>query len=221
VIDELLPSAVSVVEAFEDVPGHSEFPEEEEVIAQSTPERQREFRTVRTLARTALADLGVAPASILPGTRGAPGWPRGVVGAMTHCTGYRAAAVAHVRRVSAIGLDAEPNRPLPNQGVWELVASPGERACAASLTARLPHVCWDRLVFSAKESTYKAWFPLTGRWLDFDEAEVELHPDGTFVSRLLIPSPYVDGVRLDGFRGRWMVRRDLLVTAITVAAASA
>jgi 4'-phosphopantetheinyl transferase EntD len=119
----------------------------------------------------------------------------------------------------AIGLDAEPNLPLPNQGVWERIARPGERAAATALAARLPHVCWDRLVFSAKKSTYKAWFPLTGRWLDFDEAEIELHPDGTFVSRLLLPGPIVDGVRLDGFRGRWMVRRDLLVTAITIAAA--
>jgi len=28
-----------------------------------------------------------------------------------------------------------------------------------------PGPSWDRLLFSAKESVYKAWFPLTGRWL--------------------------------------------------------
>ncbi|WP_328722919.1 4'-phosphopantetheinyl transferase superfamily protein [Streptomyces sp. NBC_00247] len=220
-IDELLPAAVSAVEAFGDTAGRSEFPAEEEAIARSTPGRRREFRTVRALARTALADLGVAPAPILPGTRGAPGWPSGVVGAMTHCAGYRAAAVAHVRQVTAIGLDAEPNLPLPNQGVWELVAGPGERASVAALSAHVPHVCWDRLVFSAKESTYKAWFPLTGRWLDFDEAEIELRPDGNFVSRLLVPGPVVDGVPLGEFRGRWMIRRNLLVTAITLVTAGA
>ncbi len=220
-IDELLPSAVSAAEAFEDAPGRSEFPEEEAVITRSTPERRREFRTVRALARTALADMGLAPAPILPRTRGAPGWPSGVVGAMTHCTGYRAAAVAHGWRVAAIGLDAEPNLPLPNQGVLELVTSPDERAHVGALRARAPQVCWDRLVFSAKESTYKTWFPLTAQWLDFDEAEIEIHPGGTFTARLLVPGPVVDGAQLGSFQGRWMVRRDLLVTAITVASVGA
>ena len=46
-------------------------------------------------------------------------------------------------------------------------------------------MCWDRLLFSAKESVYKAWFPLTGRWLGFEDADVTITPDGTFTARLL------------------------------------
>ncbi len=43
-----------------------------------------------------------------------------------------------------------------------------------------PGPSWDRLLFSAKESVYKAWFPLTGRWLGFEEAAITINPaDGT------------------------------------------
>ena len=80
-------------------------------------------------------------------------------------------------------------------------------------------VRWDRLLFSAKESVYKAWFPLTRRWLDFEEAVVIPDPaEGTFTARLLVPGPVVDGRTLTGFPGRWMVDRGLVATAITVLA---
>ena len=36
---------------------------------------------------------------------------------------------------------------------------------------------WDRLLFSAKESVYKAWFPLARRWLGFEEADIEIYAD--------------------------------------------
>jgi 4'-phosphopantetheinyl transferase EntD len=78
-------------------------------------------------------------------------------------------------------------------------------------------VCWDRLLFSAKESVYKAWYPLTGRPLDFDEALIEVDPAaGSFSARLLVPGPVVAGTRLAGFDGAWLAREGLVVTAIAV-----
>ena len=74
---------------------------------------------------------------------------------------------------------------------------------------------WDRLLFSAKESVYKTWFPLTGRWLGFEHADVTITPDGTFTARLLTelteaqPPP-------TSFVGRWLARGGLILTAITV-----
>jgi hypothetical protein len=44
-------------------------------------------------------------------------------------------------------------------------ARPEERVWLARLRADHPWVCWDRLLFSAKESVYKAWYPLARRWL--------------------------------------------------------
>ncbi|MFK0180600.1 4'-phosphopantetheinyl transferase [Streptomyces xanthochromogenes] len=217
-IELLLSEPTAFAESFGDEPSSGLFPAEDELVAGSVPRRRREFTTVRACARRALGQLGVASVPILPGLRGAPGWPAGVVGSMTHCVGYRAAAVARTEDVLAIGIDAEPNLPIRTDGARDLVTVAEERARLPALRARRPEVHWDRLVFSAKESVYKAWFPLTGRSLDFDQAVVTVDPDeGTFHARLLVPGPLSDGGRLTGFEGRWLLRHDVLLTTIALA----
>jgi 4'-phosphopantetheinyl transferase EntD len=215
-MEELLPPVVAVEEAFDDPPGAVLYPEEEAVVARAVDKRRREFTTARVCARAALARIGVPPAPLVPGYRGAPTWPAGVVGSMTHCATYRAAAVARADHIVTIGVDGEPDEPLPD-GVLESVSSAGERAVLARLTADHPGVCWDRLLFSAKEAVYKAWFPLTGRWLGFEEATVAFDT-GTkgFTARLLVPGPVVSGRPLTGFTGRWLSRDGLLLTAIAL-----
>jgi 4'-phosphopantetheinyl transferase EntD len=215
-IEELLPPPIAAAETFVDPPGATLYPAEEAVIARAVDKRRREFTSARLCARTALARIGVPPAPILPGERGAPTWPAGVVGSMTHCAGYRAAAVARAADIATIGLDAEPNEPLPN-GVLKTVANIGERAALTDLPTGVG-VAWDRLLFSVKESVYKAWFPLCRKWLDFSEAEVTIEPSGAFTARLLVPGPVVAGVKLTGFTGGWLARDGLLVTAIAVLA---
>jgi 4'-phosphopantetheinyl transferase EntD len=211
VIEQLLPPSVVAVEAFGDSPGVTLSPAEEAVVAQAVDRRRQEFVTVRLCARTALAQLGVPPVPVLPGEDGAPVWPAGVVGSMTHCPGYRAAAVAHDTEVRAIGVDAEPNQPLP-AGVLELISLPEERAELPGLHQQRSDMCWDRLLFSAKESIYKAWFPLTRRWLDFTAARVAFDPPaGTFTARLLTTGPPVAEVR-----GRWLVDAGLILAATVV-----
>lgn len=79
-------------------------------------------------------------------------------------------------------------------------------------------MAWDRLLFSAKESVYKTWFPLTGRWLGFEDAELVPAVDGTFRARLLVEAPTVDGVVVSTFEGRWAVDGGILVTAIALPA---
>lgn len=220
-IEKILPPEVASAEAFDDLGelgAAALFPEEEAVIARAVDKRRREFTTARGCARRALGVLGLPPVPIVPGERGAPGWPDGVVGSMTHCDGYRAAAVAPADRVRTVGLDAEPNGPLPD-GVLGAIATPDEIAWLDGVAGDSSGVCWDRLIFSAKESIYKAWFPLTRRWLDFGEAVVTPDPhSGTFTARLLVPGPVVDGERLPGFSGRWIVADGLVATAIAVLA---
>ncbi|MEU6990276.1 4'-phosphopantetheinyl transferase superfamily protein [Streptomyces sp. NPDC046465] len=212
---------VTVVETHHDPADAVLFPEEEAVVANAVAKRRNEFTTVRHCARTALARIGVPPAPILPGQRGAPGWPAGVVGSMTHCAGYRAAVVARAGEVTSLGIDAEPGEPLRDPDVLNLVADETERAALAALGARHPATPWDRLLFSAKESVYKTWFPLTGRWLGFEDARVELAADGTFTARLLVEGPVVDGVELTGFAGQWVVQDGIAATAIVLPVTSA
>lgn len=207
---------VTVVETREDPADPFLFPEEADVVARAVDKRRREFATVRQCARTALAALGVPPVPILPGPKGAPHWPDGIVGSMTHCAGYRAAAVARASEVLSVGIDAEPAAPLADADVLKLVSDEAERAALAELGVRHPDVPWDRLLFSAKESVYKTWFPLTGRWLGFEDAHLDLAADGTFSAALLVPGPTVAGRELTGFAGNWLIRDGVAVTAIVL-----
>ncbi|MFF8673468.1 4'-phosphopantetheinyl transferase [Streptomyces sp. NPDC015242] len=215
-IEELLPETVVTVEAYGyDEPDTPLYPEEAALVARAVPKRQREFAVVRSCARRAMEKLGVPPRPILPGERGAPGWPAGLAGSMTHCDGFCAAALVRAGDLASLGIDAEVHAPLPD-GVLASVALPGEVERLRRLVAEHPGVCWDRLLFSAKEAVYKAWFPLTGKWLDFMEADIEIGPHGGFQARLLVPGPLVGGHRLDRFEGRWTTARGLVATAVVV-----
>ncbi|MGW1889200.1 4'-phosphopantetheinyl transferase family protein [Streptomyces sp. NPDC002004] len=216
---DLFPPSVVYVEMFDDPPGQHLFPEEEAMVANAVSKRRDEFTTARACARRALARLGHPPAPILRGPHGAPLWPDGVVGSLTHCQGYRAAAVTHRSELASLGLDAEPNEPLPDPGILRLIALPQERRHLAELAAHRGDVHWERLLFSAKESVYKTWYPLTGAWLDFEQAELTIDPEGgTVHARLLTDGPVVDGVRHQDLYGTWRLRRGILLTGLTIPA---
>lgn len=208
----LLPPAVICAEAFEDRPGEPVHPGEEHLVAGAVPGRRSEFVTGRRCAREALGRLGFAPAPIGSGPRREPRWPAGAVGSITHCAGYRAAAVARAGDVAGLGIDAETHAPLP-AGVLDLVSDAHERAMLEGLAVAGPGIHWDRLLFSAKESVYKAWFPLTARWLDFHQARLRIDPDGTFVASVLLSD-----TPLPTLAGRHLVRDGFVLTAVTVAA---
>ncbi|WSV65993.1 4'-phosphopantetheinyl transferase superfamily protein [Streptomyces sp. NBC_01013] len=211
----LLPSGAVGAEVYDDPQEARLHPAEEAAIARAVESRRREFTTVRHCARTALRELGHDYEPLVPGHRGAPGWPAGVVGSMTHCAGFRAAAVARVGVLASLGIDAEPDLPLL-PGMLASVSLPTERQRVDELAAHRPGVAWDRLLFSAKEAVYKTWFPLTGLLLDFPQAEILIDPGGTFRAVLLVPGPVVGGRAVTVFHGRWAAGGGLLATAIGV-----
>ncbi|MEV3934201.1 MULTISPECIES: 4'-phosphopantetheinyl transferase [unclassified Streptomyces] len=218
-IEQLLAAEVASHEVFADPPGVTLLPEEEVLVRDSVESRRREFTTGRHCARTALARLKFpSDRPILSGKKGEPLWPDLVRGSITHCRGYRAAAVARTAEIASVGIDAEPHQQLPD-GVLEAVALPEEEVRTKELLLGFPGVHWDRMLFSAKESVYKTWFPLTQRPLTFDDALIEIDPvGGTFSARILPQG--VRGVHNAprGFTGRWMVGNGIVATAITVPA---
>lgn len=205
-------------ELYSDPPGLSALPEEEPLIAKSVAKRRSEFITVRHCARIALGQLGVPPVPILKGEKGEPCWPENVVGSLTHCTGYRGVVVGRSAAVRSVGIDAEPHDVLPD-GVLDAISLPAERS-------EIPHAVpaplhWGRILFCAKEATYKAWFPLTRRWLGFEDAHITFDTDssgsaGRFVSRILIDPTALSGRALTTLTGRWSVDQGLVLTAIVL-----
>jgi len=219
-MEELLPESVVAVESYGDdgADGATLYPEEQALLTGAVEKRRREFTAVRSCARRAMEKLGVPPGPILPGELGAPQWPTSLIGSMTHCEGYSAAALARATDLASLGIDAEPHQPLP-EGVLDVVALPTEVGRLDRLGAETPAVHWDRLLFSAKESVYKAWFPLTRKWLDFSEADIDIVQGpsrGSPRAQLLVPGPLVDGERVGSFDGRWTVQRGLVATVVTV-----
>jgi 4'-phosphopantetheinyl transferase EntD len=209
--------AMAAAELYSDPPDLAPLPEEEPLIAKSVAKRRNEFITVRYCARQALRALGVAPVPILKGEKGEPCWPDGVVGSLTHCEGFRGAAVGRRDAVRSVGIDAEPHDVLP-KGVLEAISLPAERAELRDLPAGL---YWDRILFCAKEATYKAWFPVTRRWLGFEDAHIRFGVDdtgasGVFESVILIDPAAESGPPLHRLSGRGSVRDGLALTAIVL-----
>ncbi|MFF1561871.1 4'-phosphopantetheinyl transferase [Streptomyces sp. NPDC058279] len=222
-IESLLPEGAVARDVFGPDGAARLYPEEAALVARTTDLRREEFTTARGCARRALLALGFPPVPILPGVRNVPRWPEGVVGSMTHCTGYRAAVVARDTDLAMVGIDAEPDMPLP-EGVLESIALPRELAWVrAGAGGRL---CRDRLLFSAKEAVYKTWYPLLGTELDFDDADISFDHGtgpsgggrGMFTARILRPRQGPDGRMVEEFTGRWLSERGIVLTAITVPA---
>ena len=217
-LEMILPAGVESQECFGELHGGVLFSEEEQVIAHAVASRRRDYTAVRSCARACLARLGYPPAPILPGIGGAPTWPAGIRGSMTHCTGYAAAAVGTVSQISTIGIDAEPDKPLPDR-VLDLIATPAEQDHLAMIQPAPDSPNWDRLLFSAKEAVYKAWFPLVGDWLDHQQAEIRFHPQQRTLTALLLRDGLtVAGRQVRRLHGRWIQQQGILATAIILGA---
>lgn len=217
-IERLLPASVVAVETFTDVSGEEPHPGEADLVSRAVEARRREFITARRCAREALSALGHHTVAIRSGQHREPIWPTGFVGSITHCAGYRGAAVARAGEPAAVGIDAEPHDSLPHAVARLIVGE--QNAWLRELTQAAPATHWDRVLFSIKESAFKAWFPLTGRWLGFDDVVVSVVPNaGLFRAQVLI-----DGARIDGgppltqMQGRFIVDGGLVLTAAIVEA---
>lgn len=146
--------------------------DEMEAVRKAVAKRRAEFAAGRRAARRALE---MPHAEIPVGPDRSPVWPDGVVGSISHDTGLAAAAVARIGTIRAIGLDLTEAAPLPGR-TSEAILTEAERQLQG-LDARL--------VFSAKESLFKALYPEVGGFFGFDAAVVSpILSEGCFEIRL-------------------------------------
>lgn len=212
-IHSILPPSAAAIDAVGDVTQACLLPEEEAALGPVSEARRRQFTIARHCARQALERLGAAAAPILCGPGRQPIWPAGIVGSITHCRGYCAAAVAFSTELAAIGIDAEPHCALPD-GVIELVAREEERIRIGDMDHST--LSWETLLFSAKESVFKAWFPLTGQWLGFHDVRVRFDPvSEAFVAEVLIRPRGLRPHAPTEFRGRYAAKGNFLLTTVS------
>ena len=185
---------------------------ERTAIACAVAKRRNEFLTGRELARRALDGLGCPAAPIPVGDMRMPVWPEGYVGSISHSGGL---CVAHVGRsgdLAGIGIDIELVGALGLHLVSQ-ACSPEEWAAAEC--DRRSDIDPGTLCFSAKESVYKAYFPLTRVFLD--HADVRLQIDwarGRFAARVKDDRPSVAGRR--ELFGRFSRVGDHVATAVWI-----
>lgn len=125
----------------------------------------RASAAARILARQLFrAAAAPAPADICKGKSGAPIWPDGFAGSISHDDDFAIAAISRTRDFRSIGIDVEPCTPLPRE-LSEIVAKPSEISQADKL--RMPH----KLLFCIKEAVYKAVNPIYDVFLDYHDIE--------------------------------------------------
>jgi len=182
------------------------WPDEAVAVAKAIPKRQAEFAAGRRAARDALRNLGEGPVALPVGPRRAPVWPEGIVGSISHDAGHAIAAVARQDRARGLGID-----------LTEAAALPGETR--ASILPHAEEQGFDplqaRAGFSAKESLFKALFPLTETFFGFEAALVI--PDleaGRFTVQLTRSLGSFD--KGTEWAGHVAVQDDLILTALVV-----
>ena len=208
VIQDLFPPGVCVAIGRERATDEPLHPDEAELARAMGPARRREFAAGRACARRAMRELGVPDGPVLRGLRRAPLFPHGVVGSITHTNGFCAAAVARSRRSRASASTPSATRRSPSappRGSARRASSPRCARCPGRSPER-----WAAIVFSAKETLYKAYFPLTGFFIGFRDARSRCLPrpttPGRFEARLLRrDAPDAAGQRR--FAGRYAMRR--------------
>ena len=141
--------------------------------------------------------LGLPDAVIGVGADGAPAWPQGIAGSITHTKGYAATLVG--QGFHAIGLDAERIGGV-TANLFPRLFTERERAALAGLEGAARGLA-ATLLFSAKESFFKAG--LAGPRLVFQAVDIVLADDG-FIA--------------NGHPGRFAANNDLVVTALALPA---
>jgi 4'-phosphopantetheinyl transferase EntD len=173
-------------------------PDEEVFVAKAAAKRRRDFALGRCCGRAALAQLGQPGAAIGIGEGGAPLWPAGIVGSITHTAGYAAALVADARRFGGIGVDAERVGGV-TQDLWPRLFDTVEHDFLTGLENESRAVI-ATLLFSAKESAYKAW-RMKGA-LAFRDIRITPEADGFTAAKMG-----------EVLRGRYAVAGALMLTA--------
>jgi 4'-phosphopantetheinyl transferase EntD len=208
----LLPRPIQFRYAHSYMSGASFTPEEEAYIARVHSNRRLEFATGRHCALAALSALSCDAVALGREGDGRPRWPPGIVGSISHCERLCIAAVAREQAFAALGLDVEPRTPLP-EGVLALVASSEEIAALPyNAIPALDRPPFDTVLFSGKESVFKALYPEVGRFFGFEEISLALAVDGSFEARL--QAGLACEARRNSLGGRFALTRDYVLTAV-------
>ncbi|HEY4073762.1 MAG TPA: 4'-phosphopantetheinyl transferase superfamily protein [Herbaspirillum sp.] len=183
-------------------------------LGKASPKRKTDYLAGRHYAVAALRAAGCEDAT--PPAMGEdrlPQWPAGWLGSITHSNGEAMAAVGNAGVTRLLGIDVETLiDPASVDGIAALVALEGELALFEDHTPSQALT----LLFSAKESLYKALYPDTRRFMDFSAARILALDAGSLILSLTEDwHPAWPAGRVLPIR--YAVRRDRVYTALHLA----
>ncbi|WP_420339133.1 4'-phosphopantetheinyl transferase family protein [Roseibium sp.] len=168
---DLFPDGVQIAVADPRGGKPTGYADEEIHVANAVPSRRSEFFAGRECARKAMRDLGFQPTAIGVRPDRSPIWPNGLIGTISHSKTVCLAAVSRQNDdLLSIGLDIEPDLPLP-EDMWDTICTSNERTWLAGLPSA-ERARQALRMFTAKESAYKAQYPLTQEFFEFEDLEI-------------------------------------------------
>ncbi|MBF0431851.1 MAG: 4'-phosphopantetheinyl transferase superfamily protein [Fibrobacteria bacterium] len=198
---ELFPSEVILVLSQQSKNESVLLKDELSLVTGYSEKRLQEFSTGRWCARNALKQLGHKPVSILKNDKGAPIWPQGFAGSISHCKGMYGAAVANTRRYRSLGFDVEHLQTRSQEkAIVKYICTEKEleRLCLLSGKNLIKE---SRAIFSIKESFYKCLAPLVQKYFGFKYAQVQINwSREEFTLEIVkdITTEFISGMRFNG-----------------------
>ena len=138
----------------------------------ATRKRKASFLAGRLCAAKAIQSYNPCLSTAVGMDRGgAPIWPDGVVGSITHTDRYVSAAVGSKNQWLGIGIDSEEIIDLDNVKPLKMLVMLAEESSLFSESS-LSEPELTSLIFSAKESFFKCFHPLGQQRLDFRSVRI-------------------------------------------------
>lgn len=140
-----------------------------DILKSAVVKRRAEYLAGRYATRQLLQEVGCNEV-VAAGSDRAPIWPAGWLGSISHTETLAIAILAPHHFSMGLGVDIETFRP---EIMWEIATAfttPNERDILAA--SGLPFETALLIVFSAKESLFKALYPLVQKMFGFEAAKL-------------------------------------------------
>ncbi len=190
------------------------LPEEEKIVASfDSPKRKAEFIMGRAVSHLALKKFKLESIPILRNinTR-EPCWPKSVFGSITHSGNLAAAAVGLNSKIAGIGIDLEKLSRKINFEISRHICVDNELKWLKTLDPEQAKLNL-RIIFSAKESIFKCFFPISRKHLNFKDAYININEKKSEFTYIL--STACSNITDVGFshKGHFSVKDDFLLTS--------
>lgn len=165
-----------------------EFDEADEALLppKVSEKRRAQFLLGRTAARRALEQVSPPPIEpIRKGPDGEPVWPPGYIGSLTHSGPWAVAAVTTKEHARSVGIDLEQIRTKLKSDISPKVCTIKERGELDKLPKK-QRPAQLTAIFSAKESIYKALYPICKTFFGFQAVDLSWSEPGGPMEAILL-----------------------------------